>query len=61
MNITSIYNYGWNGDKLMSEKEKKSDFEMQIKLHINQNLYDAGHITEEMYTKAKEIIYRSCK
>jgi uncharacterized protein YqgQ len=30
----------------------------EIKLHINQKLYQRGALTEEMYTKAKEIILR---
>lgn len=41
--------------------ENFKDFEMKIKLHINQKLYEKGHITSEMYMKAKEMIYKSCK
>jgi hypothetical protein len=29
------------------------ELETQIKLHINEKLYEKGHITEEMYKKAK--------
>ena len=30
----------------------------EIKLHINQKLYQKGAITEEMYTRAKELILK---
>ena len=29
---------------------------IEIKLHINQKLYQKGALTEEMYTRAKELI-----
>jgi len=32
---------------------------IEIKLSVNQNLYNQGAITEEMYTKAKELIIKS--
>ena len=32
------------------------NFEEAIKLSINQSLYDKGYITEEIYSKAKEVI-----
>lgn len=32
---------------------------LEIKLHINRNLYEKGAITQEMYTKAKELILKS--
>ncbi|ACL76468.1 hypothetical protein [Ruminiclostridium cellulolyticum] len=32
---------------------------VEVKLHINQRLFEQGYITEEMYTKAKEIILKS--
>ena len=32
--------------------------EIEIKLHINRRLYEKGCITEEMYTKAKEMILK---
>lgn len=31
---------------------------IEVKLHVNQRLFEQGYITEEMYTKAKEIILR---
>lgn len=49
--------------------EKKTDDEknnkiamksllIEIKLSINHNLFEKGYITEEMYTKAKELIIK---
>ena len=32
---------------------------IEIKLHINQKLYQSGALTEEMYTKAKELILKN--
>ncbi len=32
---------------------------IEIKLAVNKNLYEKGFITEEMYTKAKEMILKS--
>jgi len=34
---------------------------IEIKLHVNQKLYDKGFLTEEMYTKAKELILKENK
>jgi len=31
---------------------------VEIKLHVNQKLYQKGILTEEMYTKAKELILK---
>jgi hypothetical protein len=31
---------------------------IEIKLHINQRLFELGQITEEMYTRAKSIILK---
>jgi len=31
---------------------------VEIKLHVNQKLYQKGVLTEEMYTKAKELILK---
>ena len=31
---------------------------MEIKLSINQKLFDKGYITEEMYIKAKDVIIK---
>ncbi len=33
-------------------------FEIQLKLTVNERLYQQGAITEEMYIKAKEIILK---
>lgn len=30
----------------------------EVKIHINQRLFEQGYITEEMYTKAKEMILK---
>ena len=40
-------------------EQAKKDLLMEIKLHINQNLYEKGYITEEMFRKAKEVILKS--
>lgn len=32
---------------------------IEIKLHVNLKLYQKGVLTEEMYTKAKELILKS--
>jgi hypothetical protein len=31
----------------------------EVKIHVNRRLFEQGYITEEMYTKAKEIILRN--
>lgn len=33
-------------------------FLMELKLSVNHKLFEQGHITEEMYTKAKELIIK---
>jgi len=30
----------------------------EVKIHVNQRLFEQGYITEEMYTKAKGIILK---
>lgn len=40
---------------------ENKNIELEIKLHINNRLYETGNITKEMYNKAKEIIYKTCK
>jgi len=44
------------------EHKEKSDamcaLLIEIKLSINRRLFECGHITEEMYSKAKELIVR---
>lgn len=49
------------GEVRKMKNDNYKDFEMKIKLHINQKLYEKGQITAEMYTKAKEMIYRLYK
>ena len=39
--------------------EAMKELEQQIKLHINNNLYQKGYITKEMYEKAKNVILAS--
>ena len=41
-------------------RERLSEFRMELKLLVNQRLFDKGHITEEMYIKAKKIILGAC-
>jgi hypothetical protein len=43
----------------MSNEEKLKNVEVEIKLHINQRLYEKGLITEEMYSEAKNYILTS--
>lgn len=45
-----------NGVRVNKAAEK--EFIIAIKLHINQVLFDKGHITEEMYVKVKELILK---
>lgn len=33
---------------------------IEIKLHVNRKLYEKGILTEEMFTKAKELIVKGC-
>jgi len=40
----------------MINQEKLHEVEIEIKLHINQRLYEKGLITEEMYAQAKNYI-----
>ena len=42
-----------------NEKEKNKDMVVvEIKLSINNRLFEKGYITEEMYHKAKEMIIK---
>ncbi|MEF9976061.1 MAG: hypothetical protein RR576_11770 [Oscillospiraceae bacterium] len=46
----------------MSDTEKMQNakkIEIEVKMHINQRLFDDKLITEEMYRKAKDIILKS--
>ena len=36
-----------------------NSFLIEVKLSINHKLFENGYITEEMYTKAKELIIKS--
>ena len=43
-----------------TKKEKAmNSFLIEVKLSINHKLFEKGYITEEMYTKAKELIIKS--
>ena len=44
---------------LKINKEKMRRFEIELKLLVNQRLYEKAHITEEMYIRAKELIIKS--
>jgi hypothetical protein len=39
--------------------KKLKDVEIEIKLHINQRLFEKGLISEEMYSEAKNYILTS--
>ena len=41
--------------------EAMKKVEIELKLHINKKLFEEGHITEEMYTKAKQIMQKQKK
>jgi len=41
---------------MLLKPETLKELDTQIKLHINQRLFEKGLITEEMYEKAKNII-----
>ena len=48
--------------KLQEQTEKQKNmnaFIIEVKLSINHSLFEKGYITEEMYTKAKELIIKS--
>lgn len=43
-----------------TKKDKAMNtFLIEVKLSINHKLFEKGYITEEMYTKAKELIIKS--
>jgi hypothetical protein len=44
--------------KMVLDEEALKHVIIEVKLHVNQRLFEQGYITEEMYTKAKEIILR---
>jgi len=41
---------------MVTKPEAIKELDTQIKLHINQRLFEKGLITEEMYEKAKNMI-----
>lgn len=41
------------------EDKAMNTFLIEVKLSINHKLFEKGYITEEMYTKAKELIIKS--
>lgn len=43
----------------MVNAEKMREVEIEIMLHINQRLYEKGHITEEMYSEFKNRVLTS--
>ena len=45
-------------DRLMVNENVVKLAIVEIKLHVNQKLYQNGAITEEMYTRAKEAILK---
>ena len=47
-----------NLDKSLVNEDAVKLVVIEIKLHINRNLYSKGFITEEMYVKAKEMILK---
>ena len=45
-----------NEDK--GQSKNMNAFLVEVKLSVNHKLFEKGYITEEMYTKAKEIIIK---
>ena len=43
----------------IEKRKSKEAFIIEVKLSINHSLFEKGYITEEMYTKAKEMIVKS--
>lgn len=41
--------------------EKRREIDIEVKLHINKQLFKKGYITEEMYQKANDMILCTCK
>ena len=46
-------------ENLTIRKPEMQQLENEIKLLVNQRLYDKGYITSEMYSKAKSLILKS--
>lgn len=43
---------------IIADKAKKAEIDIELKLHINQQLFNKGHISKYMYEQAKEMIYK---
>ena len=41
-------------EKMTVNQKKKQELDVEIMLYVNRKLYDGGHITEEMFHRAKE-------
>ena len=44
----------YNEQKTNERRNKENGLNSEVMLFINKRLYEQGHITEEMYHKAKE-------
>ncbi|MEG0873149.1 MAG: hypothetical protein RSE00_04350 [Clostridia bacterium] len=42
-----------------TKSKEMNSFLIEIQLSVNHSLFEKGYITEEMYTKAKELIIKS--
>ncbi len=42
----------------IEEKHIMEEYEIQVKLHINEQLYNKGIISKELYQKAKKMIIK---
>ena len=43
---------------MKQNEQAMNTFLVEVKLSINHKLFEKGHITEEMYVKAKELIIK---
>ncbi len=45
----------------MTDEQKKvmNEYEIQVKLHINERLFDKGLISQEIYENAKKLIIKT--
>lgn len=43
----------------VEQKNIMDEYEIQVKLHINQQLYKKGIISEELYREAKKMIIKN--
>lgn len=41
-------------ENMTLNQKKKQELDKEIMLYVNRKLYDGGHITEEMFHRAKE-------